>query len=46
MQVSGKAVMCESQIESVLGTEHPAPPDGELALCAGHCLLGKSDLTS
>ena len=24
MQVSGKAVMCESQIESVLGTEHPA----------------------
>ena len=46
MQVSGQAVMGESQIESILGTEYPAPPDGELALCAGHCLLGKSDLTS
>ena len=46
MQISGQAVMCESQIEGILRAEHPASSYRQLALSAGNCLLGKSHLTS
>ena len=46
MQISGQAVMCESQIERILGADHPASSYGQLALCASNSFLGKSHLTS
>ena len=46
MQISGQAVMCESQVEGILGADHPASTYGQLALCASNSLLGKSHLTS
>ena len=46
MQISSEAVMGDSKIEGVLGAEHSAPSNGQLALSAGNSLLGKSHLTS
>ena len=46
MQISSKAVMCEGHLERILGTKQPPSPYGELALSAGHALLGEGNLTS
>lgn len=46
MQISGEAVMGESEIEGIFGAEHSASPNGQLALSASNSLLGKSNLTS
>ena len=46
MQISSKAVMCEGHLERILGTEQPPSPYGELALSAGHTLLGEGNFTS
>ena len=46
MQLSCQAVVCESQVQCILGADHPAPSYGQFALCASNSLLGKSHLTS
>ena len=46
MQISSEAVVGESKIEGVLGAEHSASSNGQLALSAGNSLLGKSNFTS
>ena len=46
VQISSKAVVCEGHIERILGTKQPPSPYGELALSAGHALLGKGNFAS
>ena len=46
MQISSEAVMGESKIEGILGAEHSASSNGQLALSAGNSLLGKSNFSS
>ena len=46
MQISGEAVMGESEIEGIFRAEHSASPNGQLALSASNSLLSKSNLTS
>ena len=46
MQISSEAVVGESKIEGVLGAEHSASSNGQLALSAGNSLLSKSNFSS
>ena len=46
MQISSEAVVGESKIEGVLGAEHSASSNSQLAFCTSNSLLGKSNFTS